>query len=303
VKLSRASIACVPLLVLGSALVACLGATEIVLDVRTDAPCASAATWQGVAISIGQPGVDVESRAPVLTTTACGTGGEIGSLVVVPTGASDAEVGIRVVAGITRKPEDCSANAYDGCIVSRRTLTYLPHQSQHVVVDLTSDCIGNACDINHTCVDGSCTDIVTATAPIAPDGGVYNPPPTVRCGDDGTRCPVNDPSLACCVTFDFTAGTGKGVCIPPAQCPSTSAVLYCDDSSECGQGDASDPIICSEFQTGGSSPRVTSTACQPRSQNVQGLAPTLCQDRNVCPGTQSDCYPDQTAPGYYSCGS
>ena len=165
-------------------------------------------------------------------------GARLVSLVVVPTGAKNAAVGIRVVAGITRDPEDCAANGYDGCIVSRRTLTYLPHQTQQVVMDLTSDCIGNVCDVNHTCVNGSCTDTVTATAPVAPDGGVCNPAPTVRCGDDGTRCPANDPTNACCVSFDFTTLTGKGSCMAPAACPSSSAVLYCDDSSDCAAGDA-----------------------------------------------------------------
>jgi hypothetical protein len=55
--------------------------------------------WHGVAISVGEPGVDVESKAPVLTTSAC-SGGEIGTLDVVPTGSSSAQVGIKVVAGI-----------------------------------------------------------------------------------------------------------------------------------------------------------------------------------------------------------
>ena len=170
VSLRSRLLACAAACFLGAPLSACLGATEITLDVRTNLPCTSAGAWKGIAISVGQPGVDVESRAPVLTTTACSASGEVGSLVIVPTGANDATVGIRVVAGITRNPEDCAAHAYDGCIVSRRTLTYLPHQSEHVVVALTSDCLGNACDINHTCVNGSCTDTVTARAPVAPDG-------------------------------------------------------------------------------------------------------------------------------------
>jgi hypothetical protein len=293
---------CASLVAVGLTVAACLGATQIVLDVRTNVPCASSASWQGVAISVGQPGVDVESRAPVLTTTACGAGGEVGTLVIVPSGSDNAEVGIRVVAGITRNPEDCAANSYDGCIVSRRTLTYLPHQSQNVVVDLTNDCIGNACDVNHTCVNGSCTDTVTATPPVAPDGGVYNAGPTVRCGDDGTRCPVNDPTNACCVTFDYGAGTGKGACMAPAACPSTSAILYCDDSSECGTSDASDPLLCNESiaftSTAG---YTTGAACQPRSENQNGAANALCQDRGLCPVSGVSCSADPAAPGYFDC--
>lgn len=301
-SLRRASLALASLLAVGAAAAACLGATEISLDVRTNVACSSPSSWRGVAVSVGEPGVDVESRSPVLTTTACGAGGEIGTLVVVPTGAKNAAVGIRVVAGITRDPEDCAANGYDGCIVSRRTLTYLPHQTQQVVVDLTSDCIGNACDVNHTCVNGSCTDTVTATAPVAPDGGVYNPPPTVRCGDDGTRCPANDPTLACCVTFDLDAGTGKGACMAPAACPSTSAIFYCDDTSECGGGDAGDPRVCCE-SLGGAPYVATNSSCQASStcDPAEGLELVLCQDRQPCPQSQVTCSGDVNAPGYYHC--
>ena len=106
-------------------LTACEGATEISLDVRTNLPCTSASSWRGIAVSVGEPGADVESRAPVLTTTKCSAGGEIGTLTIVPSGSKNAEVGIRVVAGLSENPEDCSTNAYEGCVVSRRTITYL----------------------------------------------------------------------------------------------------------------------------------------------------------------------------------
>ena len=289
---------------LAAAASACLGPTEITLDVRTNLACDDPTAWRGIAISVGAPGLDVDSRAPVLATATCAPGGEIGTVVIVPTGASNATVAVRVVAGINRKPEDCAAAHYDGCIVARRTLSYLPHQSQHVVVDLTSDCLSNACDVNHTCVSGACTDVVTATPPIADDGGVYDPRPTVRCGGDGTRCPANDPNSACCVTFDFTARTAQGACVAPATCPSTSAVFYCDDSSQCPVGDTGNPFICAEAIDNGASPqRTVGTACEPRLSNAQGVAPTLCQKRETCPITSQQCSVDPFAPGYYSCGS
>jgi hypothetical protein len=292
---------------LASPTAACLEPTEIMLDVRTDVVCSDSTHWRGVAVSVGQPGTDVESRSPVLTTTACAAGGEIGTLAVVPTGAKDAQVGIRVVAGITRNPEDCAAQGYDGCIVARRTVTYLPHQSQHLLIDLTSDCIGNACDVNHTCVNGSCSDTVTARAPVAADGGVL-PGTTVRCGDDGTRCPENDPSNACCVAFDFDAGTGKGSCMPAASCPSTSAVLYCDDPSDCplDLGDAADPGICCVTNVGGTTTlAVTNSTCQPASTcsgyNYFNETRTFCDERQVCPRSGSNCTPAVGAPGYFTC--
>jgi hypothetical protein len=283
--------------------VGCLDPTEVVLDVRTDVPCAHPATWRGVAISVGQPGEDVESRAPVLTTTACDSSGAIGTLAVVPTGSKDAPIGVRVVAGITRNPEDCPANGYDGCIVARRTIAYLPHQSQHLLIDLTSDCIGNACDVSHTCVNGSCTDTVTAKPATALDGGPLGA--TVRCGDDGTSCPANDPSHACCVTFDFDAGAAKGVCTAAESCPASSAVLYCDDPHDCDPGDAADPGICCVTDVGNALTNpLTNATCQPASTcnglNAVGTY-SLCEERKVCPGSGKNCSPAPGAPGYFEC--
>jgi hypothetical protein len=259
-----------------------------------------AATWKGIAISVGQPGVDVETRAPVLTTTACTGSGEVGSLVVVPTAGDDAEVGVKVVAGITRPPEECAASGYDGCIVSRRTLTYLAHQSQHVLIDLQRECIGNACDLNHTCVNGACSDTVTAAAPVTLDGSTQSGP-VVRCGDDGTTCPANDTSLACCVAFDFDAGTGKGTCVAPHDCPSSSAVLYCDDSSDCAgiDADGGGTTVCVASTIIGYSGPVTNSACL--SYALDDHFPMLCQDRQPCPVSTSVCTESGGAPGYYVC--
>ncbi len=299
IRLALPALACAAVTLV--AVAACLSPTEIVLDVRTNVPCTGTAAWRGVAISVGEPGLDVESRAPVLTTTACDASGNIGSLVVVPTGSRNAEVGIRVVAGITSDPETCPSNGYDGCIVSRRTVAYLPHQSQQVLVDLTANCIGNACDLNHTCVSGSCTDTVTATAPVSPDGGVLTGP-VVRCGDDGTQCAANDPSLVCCVAFVYDGGTSKGTCVAPHDCPSTSATIACDDTSDCPVGDASDAIVCCQINTanGNLGPTVNASClgiaeCQGTSARV------LCQDRQPCPLNGGACGVSGSAPGYYDC--
>jgi hypothetical protein len=283
-------------------LTACLGPTEIVLDVRTDLACTDPARWRGVAISVGQPGEDVESRSPVLTSASCNATGEIGTLSLVPTGSKDARIGVRVVAGITRNPEDCAAKGYDGCIVARRTVTYLPHQSQSLLVDLTGDCIGNACDLNHTCVNGSCTDTVTAQPPVAPDGGPASGP-TVRCGDDGTTCPAGDPKNTCCVTFDFDAGTGRGTCMAAESCPTASAVLYCDDPSDCDPGDAADPGVCCVTGNGGGN-AITNAACQPVSTcnaNAGSQVYSLCEQRQPCPWSGNNCSLAPTAPGYFEC--
>lgn len=45
------------------AVVACKGATEVKLDIRTNANCKDPAAWKGVAVYVGRPGEDVESKA------------------------------------------------------------------------------------------------------------------------------------------------------------------------------------------------------------------------------------------------
>jgi len=301
----------VPLGGLGVTVLSCLGATEILLDVRTNIPCTGKAPWQGVSVSVGEPGVDVESRAPVLTTTACSASGEVGTLAIVPSGSNTAEVGIRVVAGITANPETCAANGYAGCVVSRRTITYLPHQTQDVVVELTADCIGNACDLNHTCVEGSCTDTVTATPPVAPDGGVLGGP--VRCGDNGASCPTTG-QLCCLEVFD---GGTRGACKAPADCAATNVVLQCDRSSECagvdagGGLDAGESAVCcmNLVSTATAEAELVASQCLSIRRCVvpSGAVGIVeaCQDRLPCHGHA--CLPANGGlnlpylPGYWYC--
>ena len=69
------------------ACVSCRDATEITVDIRTNVPCTDAATWHGVAVYEGSPGLDVETRDPVLATATCAPDGHIGR--VSPTPSSD----------------------------------------------------------------------------------------------------------------------------------------------------------------------------------------------------------------------
>jgi hypothetical protein len=69
-----------------------------------------------ISVFAGDVGTDIESRPPILVSATCDGNGRIGSLVLTPSGARDAELAIHVIAGVTHKPEDCRAAAYDGCV-------------------------------------------------------------------------------------------------------------------------------------------------------------------------------------------
>jgi hypothetical protein len=160
----------------------CKAPTQISIDVRTNGDCTNAAAWRGLSVYIGKPGLDVETKAPTLTTSSCSAGGEIGTLFITPSGAKDDEVGIRVVAGLDKGPEECAAAGYAGCIVARRDVRFSQSSTVDVIIDLTLQCTGIACDSTRTCVNGTCTDAresnvedVTTNAdaapPLASEGG------------------------------------------------------------------------------------------------------------------------------------
>jgi hypothetical protein len=286
----------------------CLGATQIELHITTNAPCTDPSQWKGVSVYVGSP-ADVETKAPTLTTTACDASGQVGSLVTVPTGSNSDEIGIRVVAGLTRDPEECAANHYDGCIVARRSIRYSPHKSLDVDIALTDDCVGISCDPTHTCVDHTCIDTRSVGAP-APQTDAGSG--TVRCGDNGARCATS--GQVCCLSVDVDAGTTSGECVDSTACPPTSYLLNCDKESDCAgpRDDAGRPPVCclSYFVNGGNGAQpgiITGSQCLPYETCTRGsLSLELCSDRQPCiDGTvkciAADTVPIGLMPGYFWC--
>jgi hypothetical protein len=292
----------------GLVLVSCLGATQVELHVATNARCRDTSQWKGVSIAVGSP-TDVETKAPTLTTTACDGNGQVGSLVVVPTGSDSDEIGIRVVAGIARNPEDCAANRYEGCIVARRSIRFSPHKTLDVYVTLTNDCVGISCDATHTCVNGDCVDTQLAGSP-EPGGGTAG---TVRCGDNGVRCSTS--GQVCCLSVDIDAGTTFGECKEPTSCPATSMVLNCDKESDCAgpsRDDAGRPNMCCLSYTNGvgnayQPASIAGSQCLPYEACTGGSwGLELCSDRQACLDGKLACYSGSTVPpglmpGYFWC--
>jgi hypothetical protein len=292
----------------------CRGATQITLHLSTDLNCSDPSAWQGVAVYVGSPGADVETKAATLTTSACNAGGVIGTVVVTPSGADDDDVGIRVVAGVTTKPEACAASDYAGCIVSRRTIRFTPHTSLDVDIALDGTCVGISCDAYHSCALGSCVEATVGNTQPA-DAGIVGP--TVRCGDNGARCATTGD--VCCLTVDIEAGTTTGQCEPSTECPPTSAVLRCDKESDCDYLAADGGLggICALSFTNapaanGFQPNFVSLSqclsrdvvLPPDASFAFGLE--LCDDRQACLGGQFQCIsstgdPANPLPGYYWC--
>jgi hypothetical protein len=141
-------------------LVSCRTATEITLTLNTDAPCSGVT---GTSISLDRAGAP-ETDTPATRTASCTSGsGALGSIVLVPSGARDAELVVRVVTALGVPLEACAPPAYGpGCIIARRRLRFVPHTSLELPIALRTVCAGIVCDPASTCFEGAC---VTATLP------------------------------------------------------------------------------------------------------------------------------------------
>jgi hypothetical protein len=240
---------------------ACRGATEIDVELTTDVKCVD---LRGSTITIG--GVDdLESRPVTTQTPACDEArARIGSIVVVPSAGNEDTVAIRVVAGLGRDPNECKPPAYGpGCIVARRALRFVPHETLSLPILLAAACNGIACGATETCVQGDCRseeipdpsacknpaacgEGVLAPGSGRPDAGPPPPPPPPApppIADAGHDAPIDagapDPTK---VTISYAAGKNAIVYafdsvakafapLPSAGCPSAEESAVFTDGS------------------------------------------------------------------------
>jgi N-acetylneuraminic acid mutarotase len=186
----------------------CRTATAITVDVTTDVDCPRISD---TTIAVAPPGA-IDGRDPAAATRGCASG-HIGSLVVTPSGADDDILGLRVVAGLDGKSaEQCARDGFvGGCIVARRALRYLPHESLRVPVVLRAACRDVVCPAQGgqlmTCVDGACVP-ATIGDPSACEGN--------GCGenvlaDGGVDATTRDGSADASDGSDAEAGAGAWV--------------------------------------------------------------------------------------------
>jgi outer membrane protein assembly factor BamB len=188
----------------------CQQPTEVTLAITTNVPCAE---LQGVTITVG-PASQVETMAPSTETQSCATSGNIGTIVLVPSGSDSAAVDIKVIGGVSRDPLTCTAPGYGtGCIVARRSLDFIPHTPLVLDIFLNQDCNGVACAADETCTNGACTSSQVANPSactqagvcgqdaLAPTMGPPEPPSPIVCGNTaGLQSTAAWPMLGYCPT-------------------------------------------------------------------------------------------------------
>jgi formylglycine-generating enzyme required for sulfatase activity len=176
-------------LVLASALVGCRSPTQISVDVQADVQCSQVTE---TAFTAGELGA-IESLPPTSTSTTC-SGEHLGTVVLVPSGDENAQVGFKLVTALNGVTTDvCSSAAAannTNCIVERRALRYIPNTPLEVVVEMTKACEGTICNAESTCVNGVC---VPATIPDPTQcEGATGCTSSVLTPDDGGVSPVVD---------------------------------------------------------------------------------------------------------------
>ncbi len=196
---------------------ACLSPTEITVRVTADPSLCGALQ---ATVAAGEPGQLVTVAETSARTTGCprdAKTGEIGSIVVIPSGDRGAKIEVRVVAGVGRSPDGCSPQDFAGCIEAHRILRYVRHQPLDLPIALSASCIGVKCVPGTACFDGGCY--------------TYDPDVPGYCDPTAGPCAPVDAG-ADVATGDATPGpcpAGRGAAMVRVSLP---AVTFCIDATE-----------------------------------------------------------------------
>ncbi|NUP04662.1 MAG: hypothetical protein HOW73_01220 [Polyangiaceae bacterium] len=270
----------------------CREPTQITVRVTTDADCPEGAQRPRVndivivtarKIELGTKGNPQPVPVANAVTKQCaaedGTN-TIGTLVLLPDGGDDQSVEVMVVAGVQRDETDdgehsmsasqCADLAFTGdsvegqpCIVARRRLTFIDHESLVMPVELDRRCIGEDCGSDLTCFEGNC---------VSPD---------VVCSPDDPEC---DPPEGCVDECELSCTSGNATCQD-----NTCVCLECKDEecagADCGLGSVG---ACNEDKTActclaACDPAACATECEGGTCEGADCVCPICSDAN-CSG-------------------
>lgn len=247
--------------------VSCLGPTQLTLELRTDVPCANV---RGVSITVGPTPETVESARPATTTQSCNADGYIGTIAVTPAAARNGRIAIRAVLGVDVPADQCSPdNKYAGCIVVRRELAFVPHNTLLVPIGFYSVCRNVACTGTSTCkgAEGCVSSVTDLGSPKPVDGGLT----ASDGGSSVTRCT----SPSDCPAIKSTPAD----CAKPI-CDNGSCVYLAVD----GDGDQDPTSNC--VPADANVKLKVGTDCDDSDPTIHGLTPRACGS-GACVGKQA----------------
>lgn len=217
---------------LATGLADCADATQIEIDVRTD----GCSLVRNTGIAVSTPDRIDEADLTIFSprTTGCEPkpADRIGTLVVYPSGAKDAEVGIRIVTGVSRNAQECGRGPYDGCIVARRVVRFVPGSSQKIIVIMSRACEGKDCGRDAECnQSGLCVDVL-------PDGGTSDAGVIEASTSDAGDATSSGPDAALDASRDACVDCqGAGMtCNGGTACAIDCAQADCKNKTMCATG-------------------------------------------------------------------
>lgn len=142
---------------------ACREPTQVTLDITYGGPCAELG---GVGLIVATDPFVAESRIESNVFTASvdrescspGSPSRIGTLVVTPNDDTG-RLSVVVIASFGKSLQRCKAeDGYFGCIVARRTLSFIDHTKLSLDIPLDPSCKNVPCDAVSTCRKGTCVE-------------------------------------------------------------------------------------------------------------------------------------------------
>ena len=200
---------------------ACRSPTQIVFELSTDGPCHTVSApieRRQTAITLGRRGkIETATKSTAETEQCDPATGQIGTIVAVPSGDNNEEIGARIVSALGKSPADCAAGGDGQCIVARRAVRFIPNRSLTIPIFLGQSCAGIVCDPDSTCDKGLCVPLGCAgEGTCAADGGADASPPDAGCSPNdpaiGTACVTGLPGI--CANGTWQCSLGVRSCVP-----------------------------------------------------------------------------------------
>lgn len=128
---------------------ACREPTSVRLLLRTNVPESSVVSVE-IAVNAAD---DAEITAPsaFVRGQAWESPQTIGTLTIIPPPSGEGRVTMRAVLAVGRDPGECTVSDASSCVIARRSLVFVPHQTLTVPVVLYLQCEGVACSARETC--------------------------------------------------------------------------------------------------------------------------------------------------------
>jgi hypothetical protein len=246
----------------------CRTATQIVVEVESD----QCARIQSTDVTVASDETALATKTISDASRAgCVSPPQIGRVVLVPDGADDKEVVIRIVSGLD-KPASTCREGDEGCIVARRRARFVPNEIVRVSVVMSLTCQRVVCTAGESCdpMTGKCVDISSVSAPPSVDAGPDDA--AVAADASGTSCNANG-----CV---FECNSPRQCRTMPCQ-PGLPCIINCNRENACSDVDCGAASTCEiNCNVEDACTGALGTRCRDA-----GRCTVNCRDRRACGST------------------